>query len=322
MSIDYTQRGETRRSFLKHMALFGGALAAGACSPGVQGSGSGAASAVRADRIGLQLYTVRDQMEKDFTGTLERVAQIGYREVEFAGYFNHTPEQVRQLLDRLGLRSPSVHVGLADLRRDLPGAIRSAKVVGQEYITVPALDEAFSGGKLDLAFWQRTAAELNRIGAAVRAEGLKLAYHNHNFEFDRLENGQTGWDVLIGQTDPALLVFELDLLWTTFAGADPVQLFQRNPGRYPLWHVKDIRGLREAMAAVPANHTTMEAITVAAARLTAVGTGDMDFTRIFAQARTAGLEHYFVENDSAAANGASSLADIETSYRNLSGLLA
>jgi sugar phosphate isomerase/epimerase len=321
MSIDYTQRGETRRSFLKDMALAGGALAAGACSPGLQAAGSGAGSPVRADRIGLQLYTVRDQMEKDFTATLERVAQIGYREVEFAGYFNHTPEQVRQLLDRLGLRSPSVHVGLADLRRDLPGAIRSAKVVGQGYITVPALDEAFSGGKLDLAFWQRTAAELNRIGAAVRAEGLKLAYHNHNFEFDRLENGRTGWDVLLEQTDPANLVFELDLLWASFAGADPVQLFQRSPGRYPLWHVKDIRGLQAARAAVPANPTTMQAIETAAARLTAVGTGDMDFMRIFAQARTAGMQHFFVENDSAAANGASSLADIETSFRNLARML-
>jgi sugar phosphate isomerase/epimerase len=312
--------GETRRTFVKKLALAGGALAAG-CTPAPRSAAAGAAGAVRADRIGLQLYTVRDQMEKDFVGTLERVAQIGYREVEFAGYFNHSPEEVRALLNRLGLTSPSVHVGLADLRKDLPGAIRSAKVVGQQYITVPALDEAFSGAKLDLAFWQRTAAELNRIGAAVKAEGLKLAYHNHNFEFDRLDSGQTGWDVLIGQTDPGLLAFELDLLWATFAGMDPVQLFQRNPGRYPLWHVKDIRGLREAMASVPAEHTTMQAIQAAAARLAAVGTGDIDFTRIFAQARTAGMEHYFVENDSAAANGASSLADVETSFRNLSRLL-
>ena len=269
----------------------------------------------------MQLYTVRDQMEKGFVSTLEQVARIGYKEVEFAGYFNQSAEEVRALLNRLGLTSPSVHVGLADLRKDLPGVIRSAKVVGQEFITVPALDEAFSGATLDLAFWQRTAAELSRIGATVKAEGLRLAYHNHNFEFDRLENGQTGWDVLIAQTDPALLVFELDLLWATFAGVDPVQLFQRNPGRYPLWHVKDIRRLRETMASVPANHTTMQAITAAAAQLTAVGTGDIDFARIFAQARTAGLEHYFVENDSAAANGASSLTDIETSYRNLSRLL-
>jgi sugar phosphate isomerase/epimerase len=317
---EQTPGGESRRTFVKKLALAGGALAAG-CTPTPQTAAGGAGLAVRPDRIGLQLYTVRDQMEKDFVGTLERVAQIGYKEVEFAGYFNHSPEEVRALLIRLGLTSPSVHVGLADLRKDLPGAIRAAKVVGQQYVTVPALDEAFSGAKLDLAFWQRTAAELNRIGGALRAEGLKLAYHNHNFEFDRLENGQTGWDVLIAQTDPALVVFELDLLWATFAGADPVQLFQRNPGRYPLWHVKDVRGLREGMASVPANHTTMQVIEAAAARLTAVGTGDMDFTRIFAQARTAGLDHYFVENDSAAANGASSLADIETSYRNLSRLL-
>jgi sugar phosphate isomerase/epimerase len=320
MSKEQAQGGETRRSFLKRAGLAGGALALAGCAPAL-GVAAGGGGAVRPDRIGLQLYTVRDQMEKDFTGTLERVAAIGYKEVEFAGYFNHSPEQVRQLLDRLGLTSPSVHVGLAELRRDLPGAIRSAKVIGQQYVTVPALDEAFAGGKLDAAFWQRTATELDRIGTATRAEGVKLAYHNHNFEFDRLENGPTGWDVLVEQTDPANLVFELDLLWATFSGMDPVQMFQRNPGRYPLWHVKDIRGLQEGRAAVPANPTTMQVIEAAAARLAAVGTGDIDFTRIFAQASVAGLDHYFVENDSAAANGASSLSDVETSYRNLARLL-
>lgn len=320
MSNEHASAPETRRSFVKRMALAGGALATVGCGPGMQ-AGAAAAGAVRADRIGLQLYTVRDQMERNFVGTLERVAGIGFKEVEFAGYFNHTPEQVRQHLDRLGLRSPSVHVGLGELRRDLAGAIRSAKVVGQEYITVPAVDEAFGGGRLDLAFWQRTAAELNRIGTATRAEGIRTGYHNHAFEFDRLENGQTGWDVLLEQTDPALVSFELDLAWATFAGQDPVQMFQRHPGRYPLWHVKDVRDLAAGRAAVPANPTTMQVITAAGSRLSAVGTGDIDFRRIFAAARTAGLDHYFVENDAAAANGASSLADIETSYRNLARLL-
>jgi sugar phosphate isomerase/epimerase len=311
------------------MAAAGGALAFTGCgegeapAPATVADSAGAAAAPLANRaVGVQLYSVRDQMAKDFTATLERVASIGYREVEFAGYFDNTPEQVRALLDRLGLTSPSTHVGLADLNRDLPGAIRSAKTVGQRYITIPAVDEAFAGGTLDLAFWQAKAADFNRIGTAVKAEGLQLAYHNHSFEFVPLAGGKTGWDVLLEETDPETVKFELDLLWATFAGQDPVAMFQRHPGRYPLWHVKDIKGLAEGKAAVPANPTTMQVIEAAAPRLAAVGTGDIDFRRIFAAAETAGMTHFFVENDNAAANGADSLADIETSYRNLSTLLA
>ena len=313
---------------MKSMAAAGGAWVLAGCGEGdapetapAADSAVAAAPSFARDRVGLQLYTVRDQMEKDFTATLERVASIGYDEVEFAGYFDQTPEEVRALLDRLGMTSPSAHVGLAELNRDLPAAIRSAQTVGQRFITIPAVDEAFAGGSLDLAFWRAKAAEFSRIGAAVKAEGLQLAYHNHAFEFVDLGGGTTGWDVLLEETDPELVVFELDLLWAVFAGRDPVAMFQAHPGRYPLWHVKDVRGLEEGKAAVPASPTTMQVIDAAIPRLAAVGTGDIDFRPIFAARETAGLQHFFVENDSAGADGADSLANIETSYRNLSQLL-
>ena len=259
-------------------------------------------------------------MEKDFAGTLERVAQIGYREVEFAGYFNNSPEQVKALLTRLDLRSPSVHVMLDALQKDLPGQIRTAHTIGHEFLTVPALLDPMMGKPADVAYWQRTAAEFNRIATALKAEGIGFAYHNHSFEFERLADGRTGYDVLLAETDASLVRFELDLFWTTFAGRDPVEMFTRSPGRFAMWHVKDMRGVAEGRQQGAAPGNPMQKMQGAMARLTAVGTGEIDFRRIFANAQQAGLQHFFVEND-AAPTTASSLDDVATSYRNLRQLL-
>lgn len=313
--------GQNRRTFLKQAAVAGGAWLAGGCRAAGPQLQSRTATVGLADRIGVQLYTVRDQMEKNFAGTLERVAQIGYQEVEFAGYFGHAAEEVRALIDRLGLRAPSVHVGLEELRQDLSGQLRTARIIGNEYLTVPALAQAFTGEPMDLAFWQRTAEEFNRLARRTREEGIGFAYHNHWFEFDPLSDGRTGWDVLVDETDPELVSFELDLLWTVFAGHDPVQLFQRSPGRYVMWHVKDMRDLQDARRLAASSGDLGEFMRVTMSRLSAVGTGEIDFRRIFAHAREAGLRHFFVEND-AAPNSPSSLADIEVSYDNLRQLLA
>lgn len=316
-----------RRTFLKTMAAMGAAWSVSGCGGGepaqeaaTAAADSAAAPAAWRDRIGVQLYTVRDQMERDFIGTLERVAQIGYREVEFAGYFDRSPEEVRQLLDRLGLRAPSTHVDLALLRSDLPGQLQTARTVGHEYITVPALGEAFSGGTMDLAFWQRTAQEFNQIATAAREQGVSFAYHNHWFEFEPLADGRTGWDVLLAETDPSLVKFELDLFWTIFSGLDPLQLFQASPGRYPMWHVKDMRDVQTGRGAARGVTGLEEIMGAAMPRLAAVGEGEVDFRSIFARAEQAGLQHFFVEND--AAPEGDSLANIQTSYQNLSGLLA
>jgi sugar phosphate isomerase/epimerase len=317
----------SRRSFLAITGAAAAGLATG-CHAGAASTASAAAASpsaggpVRADRIGVQLYTVRDQMEKDFTGTLEQVAQIGFKEVEFAGYFNHSAADVKSLLDRLGLTAPSSHIGLDVLQKDLAGQIQIAHTIGHEFITVPALMEAFAGKTIDADFWQRTAAEFNRIAKALQAEGVGFAYHNHSFEFVPLGDGRTGYDILLTQTDPSLVKFELDLLWATFAGQDPVEMFKRSPGRFPMWHVKDIHGVADARrAAAASGGNVIQQMGAAMSRLAAVGTGDIDFRRIFAQASTAGLKHFFVEND-AAPNTPSSLGDIRTSYDNLKRMLA
>jgi sugar phosphate isomerase/epimerase len=331
MTPDRSDDAQDRRTFLKTLAASGVAFATLGCATGgAASSTSQAASGARAssgipaglaDRIGVQLYSVRDRMEKDFTGTLEGVAKIGFKEVEFAGYFDHSPEDVRALLDRLGLRSPSSHILLDQLQKDLAAQVKAAKTIGHEYITVPALIPALMG-KVAPDYWTKTAAEFNRVARALKDEGIGFAYHNHSFEFEKLPDGRTAFDVLLAETDPALVKFELDLLWATVAGQDPVAMFQRSPGRFVMWHVKDVKGVDEARRiATTGDATTIQRLQTLASQLAAVGTGDIDFRRIFAAAQTSGMQHFFVEND-AAPQTASSLSDIETSYRNLRQLLA
>lgn len=290
-------REVSRRTFLFELAAIGlstGVLSG--CASAI--SRSGASSS--ANQIGLQLYTVRDLLDKDFEGTLERVAQIGYTSLEFAGYYNRTPEQVRAILDRLELVSPSAHIGAQLMRQDATAQIRSAKVIGQEYITIPSYNFARDGG---IDAWKQGAAEFNRWGAMCRDAGIRLAYHNHAAEFAKLEGGPTGYDVLMRETDPKLVDFELDLYWAAFADQDPIALFAKYPGRFTMWHVKDMQ------------------VTSGTKGMAPVGRGTLDFKNIFAHARESGMKHFFVEHDNAATTGGS-LASIQTSYTYLRQLLA
>jgi sugar phosphate isomerase/epimerase len=243
--------------------------------------------------IGLQLYSVRDEMKRDVAATLARVARIGYKEVEFAGYFDRSPTDIRALLDADGLTSPSSHVALAMLKSDTPAVIAAAKVIGHEYIVVPSIDAEM---RKSLDDWRGIARTLNVIGAAMAAAGLRLGYHNHDFEFDLID-GQKPYDVLLAETNPALVTLEMDLYWATKAGQDPVAYFAKYPGRFRLVHVKDSKG--------PPNH-----------EMTEVGAGSIDWKRIFAHRTEAGIQHYIVEHD----NPKDPWASIEASYRYLSAL--
>ena len=329
MTSDRSADTFDRRTFLKSVAASGAAFAALGCASGGTGAaqpavGARTSSGIPAglgDRIGVQLYSVRDRLEKDFAGTLEGVAKIGFKEVEFAGYYNRSPEDVRSLLDRLGLRAPSSHIMLDALQKDLGAQVKSARTIGHEYITVPALMQPLMG-KVAPDFWATTAKEFNRVALALKNEGIGFAYHNHQFEFEKLPDGKTGYDVLLAETDPALVKFELDLLWATVAGQDPVEMFRRSPGRFVMWHVKDVRGVEEARRiAMSTEGSVIQRLQKLGPHLAAVGSGDIDFRRIFAAASTSGMRHFFVENDSAPTT-ASSLADIETSYKNLRQMLA
>jgi sugar phosphate isomerase/epimerase len=275
-----------RRTFL-------GALAWGVAGVGLVGCEGRSAHGARVSGrpLGVQLYTVRALMERGVPETLAAVAGIGYREVETAGLFGHAPEEFRSLLDRHSLVSPAGHVPITSLREDLDAALAVAQTLGQQWVVVPWLDQA----ERTEAGYRQVAAELNRYGGAASDRGLRIGYHNHEFEFDDLGGGLTGYDILLDETDPSLVDVELDLYWAVKAGRDPVALFDAHPGRFALCHVKDMRdrGGAETQADV--------------------GAGDLPFGDIFAHSERAGLRHYFVEHD----DPADPLGSIRSSYTHL-----
>ena len=267
---------------------------------------SWAAAEHKIDKIGVQLYTVRDQMKADFEGTIAKVASSGYKEVEFAGYFDHTPQQVRAVLDKNGLASPSCHVEYGLLAPDKwPAQLESAKVIGQSYIVNPWIPEELRKTDDD---WKRAAETFNRAGEESKKAGIQFAYHNHWFEFLPV-NGKLPYDTLLKLCDKNLVKMELDLCWITVAGADPLKYFDRYPIRFPLVHVKDVKTLPKITTGGPQNFgDTVD--------LTEVGSGIIDWKRIFAQSDKAGIKHYIVEHDHPKAP----LESIRTSYEYLSKL--
>lgn len=251
------------------------------------------------DRWGVQLYTVRDRMSQDVPGTLRAVAEMGYGEVEFAGLFDHPPARMRALLDELGVRAASSHVGMNVIRGEWEAALDGAATLGQDTIVLPSLpgDARTADGLRALS------EELNRAGEAARAKGLHLGFHNHDFEVRPLgaEAGGDGTaasrplDLILAHTDPELVHIQLDLFWTVHGGADPLAYFRDHPGRFLSVHAKD---------------------RTAAGEMVAVGEGALDFAALLAAGEAAGVRHAFVEHD----RPDDSLASIRASIAHLKEL--
>jgi sugar phosphate isomerase/epimerase len=265
-----------------------GAIALGALLPPACRAAHGA----KIDKIGIQLYTVRDQMKADFEGTLARIAQIGYKEVEFAGYYDRTPADVRAILDRNGLSAPSTHL-MSDNTDGWKKAIDLAKAVGHDYLVAPWIPEE---KRKTLDDWKKLGAMFNQVGQMAKDAGIQFAYHNHDFEFPKIE-GQVPYDLLLQSTDPKLVQLEIDLYWITKAGQDPLAYFSRWPGRVPLVHVKDAMSGPE--------HKMVD-----------VGRGSIDWKRIFAKRDQAGIKHFFVEHD----QPPQAFDDVAVSYNYLKNL--
>ena len=234
-------------------------------------------SSDRLDRIGIQLYSLRRALAKDFDRTLARVAEIGYAEVEFAGYYDRTPTQVKAVLERTGLSAPSAHVPISFLRENWTRTLDEARIMGHRYLIVAWIPEEERTTPDGV---KRVAELFEGAGAEAKAAGLKLGFHNHDVDFVPVQGdgGRVPFDLLLEKTDPGHLVFELDLYWIIKAGRDPLAYFDRYPGRFELVHVKDSAG--------PPEH-----------RMVDVGRGTLDFRRIFARRREAGIRHFFVEHD-------------------------
>lgn len=245
----------------------------------------------RLGRIGIQLYTLRSLASTDLAGVLSRLAKIGYKEVELAGYYNHSAAEFRDLLKQNGLTAPSAHTSIDLIEKEPAKTFADAKTVGNEWITVPSLP----GKHETIDDWKRTAAHFNTLAATVKSAGFHFAYHNHNTEIKKIGTVMP-LDILIAETDPSLVSFEMDIYWVVNGGGDPLDLLARYPGRFKMLHVKDSMG--------PPDHKMADA-----------GAGVIDFKTIFARAK--GIEHYFVEHD----NPPDPLASAAASYKYLANLV-
>jgi sugar phosphate isomerase/epimerase len=274
-----------RRNFLRVTGaaslagIWSGSLAACAQTASA-GAGASGAAATRAAggftlaQVGLQLYTVRDAMAKDLDGTLAQIASAGYKLVETAGMYDRTAADLRAMFDKHGIRTVSGHYPLADLEKAPDTMFATAKTLGQEYVTVPWLDPSLRTAET----FGSLPSRLNKLGEQARAAGLKIAYHNHDFEFENYGASTTVMERLLANTDPALVSFELDGYWAFKAGREPAELVARYPGRFTLLHLKDSTAAPEKSFAD-------------------VGKGVIDFKRFIAAAQRNGLRYAFVERD-------------------------
>ena len=246
--------------------------------------------------IGLQLYTVGTEMEADPAGTLKKVAAVGYKEVELSPLAKVGAKELRQMLDDVGLANPSGHYMLPDLLKDLDSKIAFAKQLGQTYmvVTVPWIADVsrvhadpkagqmgFFLALLDamtLDDYKWSAEQFNNVGEKVKAAGLQLGYHNHNFEFKEFEGGVTGYDEFLQRTDPHLVKLEMDCGWVTVAGRDPLAYLKKFPARYELLHIKDFK---KGFTPTQKIGQTGEGAPVP----TELGRGCIDYSRILAAAK-------------------------------------
>jgi len=274
------------------------------------------AQAAAPQRLGVQLYTVRQQIETDAAATLKAIADLGYKEVEV---LRGTLAKVGPLARDLGLSPISVHVdspiitGQWDAWKFMRGAvpdgygitelIRDAQAQGAKYLVLPYLMAAERGG--GAPFYLQLADRLNTVGEQVKKAGLQLCYHNHGFEFEPLADGKRPLDVLMAAVKPELVKLELDVFWVSVAGADPVALLKQYSGRVPLLHLKD-----KAKGTPPETQESK----VPPTTFTPVGAGAVDFPAVLKAAAAAGVEHYFVEQDHAQGDP---IAALKQSYQYL-----
>jgi len=261
----------SRRTFLKTA----GAMSAAACI----GNKFSPAN-VRHEPVGLQLYSVREQLPKDFDGTLRQLSGIGIKEVEAAGYFKKTAAEFRHSLDQAGLRCVSTHHALLELKPKLDEWIDYGHTIGLEYIICSWAGvhrDSTRKGEMTLDDWRYAAEEFNKIGEKTKAAGITFGYHNHWVEFGT-EGGVVFYDELLKRTDPKLVWFEMDCGWVVAGGHNPVDYLSKTPERFPMLHVKDL---------VKQENGKYKNVVM--------GKGTIDYKPIMAAAT--GLKHYFIEQE-------------------------
>ncbi len=333
-----------RRDFLKVTGAAGAALMTGSLSQALAQSSSDWTK-----QVGLELFTVRDAMQTDYEGVLAKIASFGYKEVEPAsGYNNLAPKDFRAMLDRYGLSAPSTHSGLPP-GETIEARLEGGQIMGFKYIEnlggagggggrgrggapgAPPTGGASGappqgrgpgngGGGRGAATTEsvkRQAQTLNENGKLAAKFGMKMIVHNHTMEFAPLGDKpeMRPYDILLAETDPALVVMQLDIGWASVAGQDILGMFKRNPGRFECWHVKDAKGIKAMSPALTQSERQRNA------DLVPVGQGEVDYKSIFAAASQAGMKHFCIEQDNAAQWG-DSVAAARVSFNGLVRLLS
>jgi len=243
----------------------------------------------RIDKIGIQTYTLREALSQDFVGTFDMIKDVGYDYVELnrRDFSERSPTELKQILNDIGLPSPITHVdydGLANRPTEVGDA---AATLGCEHVILPWITDE----QRHLDAYKAHAEMLNRAAEALKSYGIQVGYHNHQFEFFDLGDGQTGMGVLLSETDPDLVAFELDLFWVALTGTDILKLFSDNPGRFRYCHVKDLSGDASAYK------DSVDFPTIVSMFMANVGEGDLPFESYFAARDMAGLEFFVAEHD-------------------------
>lgn len=254
----------SRRDFLKKSAILG--LGAWYLPKNIQPS--------KQNNVGIQLYSVRDEMLKDATGTLKQLAKIGYKELESArsekgNYYGLTAKEVKKITSDLGMTMRSGHV---HLDKDWQKSVDQAVEAGQQYLVVSSMP---SEGQT-IENYQKVADAFSKAGEECKKANLVFGYHNHDYEFEKVD-GKPLYDILLERTDPSLVSMELDLGWVVVTGNDPVAYFEKFPNRFPLWHLKDMN--------------------IAKKHSTEFGKGNLNISQMLENAGKSGMKYYFVEQE-------------------------
>ncbi len=243
------------------------------------------AASLNRNKIGLQLYSLRVQLQKDTPAALDEVKAFGFRNVELAGTYGLTPEQFRQLLDARGLKAVSAHFPYERFRDDIEGVARDAKILGLKYVGCPWIPH---NGAFDEQTCRAAAAVFNRAGEALAKHGLKFFYHTHGYEFQPYQDG-TLFDLLMRETNPKYVSFEMDVFWIVHPGQDPVKLLQKYGQRWQLMHLKGMRDSTPTGLLTGSSDVTNDV---------AIGQGKIDFVPILRAARKCGVKYYIIEDES------------------------
>ncbi|HEY0683853.1 MAG TPA: sugar phosphate isomerase/epimerase [Steroidobacter sp.] len=276
----------TRRSFLE-----GSSLAVLAAMTAGRSFAAGSGTGPLGRPIGLQLYTVKEEANRDLLGTLKQLQTIGYREVETAGFYGKSGKELRKILADHGMTAPSAHSSMGEIQKNMQKLVDGAAEIGAKYFICAfparpgnAPPSASIAKDITLDDWKWNAEQLNKLGEAAKKVGVQAGYHNHNMEF-RSYNGVVAFDELLKWTDPKLVTIELDLAWVVTAGLDPTKYLKQHADRISLLHVKDVR--KDAV-------TTADELK---SQTVEVGRGKIDWKRIFAACDPKHLKHYFVEQE-------------------------